>query len=81
MITREDRNLLVRVGKQLKDAAQLEFNGYGANWGVDAASREAKRRHDRLLRDERDLQALRRRLEADVPPSTLHMGPLAEMKP
>ena len=73
--TRVDRNLLLRVGKHLQAAAKLEFNGYGANWGADAESREAKKRYDRLLRDERDLEAMRKRLEAAFPAAT---APLAQ---
>lgn len=53
-ITREDRNLLVRVGKHLRDALAAEERGNGST-----------PLRDRLLRDERDLQALRRKLEHD----------------
>lgn len=53
LITREEKNLLVRVGKHLRDEIEAEERGEGST---------AKR--DRLLRDERDLAALRRRLEA-----------------
>lgn len=67
-ITRTDRALLIRIGGHLRAAAALEFNGYGNNWGADAESREAKRRFDRLRRDEGDLEALRKRLEAEVVP-------------
>lgn len=67
--TRTDRALLIRIGGHLREAAQTEFNGYGNNWGAGAEAREAKKRYDRLLRDERDLEALRKRLEAEVPPA------------
>lgn len=67
--SRVDRNLLLRVGKHLADAAQLEENGYGQNWGASAEARDAKRRFDRLHRDRRDLDALRKRLEAAHPDS------------
>lgn len=70
MFTRVDRNLLVRIGKQLAEDAQTEENGYGNNWGGSADAREAKRRFDRLQRDRRDLEALRKRLEASFPEST-----------
>lgn len=53
--TKEDRNLLVRVGKHLRDAIESEEHGEGST-----------PLRDRLLRDERDLQALRRRLEAHL---------------
>lgn len=66
--TKEDRNLLNRVSRTLRATAQLEANGYGPNWGASAEGREAKRRYDRILRDERDLTALRKRLEAQMVP-------------
>jgi len=67
---RTDRALLIRVGGHLRDAAQIEVNGYGPHWDESEDAKAAKRRHDRLLRDERDLEALRRRLEAvSVPPA------------
>ena len=66
--TRTDRALLIRIGGHLREAAQTEFNGYGNDWGGSADSREAKKAYDRLLRDERDLEALRKRLEAQMPP-------------
>jgi len=59
--------LLVRIGKTLREEIERE----------EAAARVAPgalgpvphwRRRDRLLRDERDLQALRRRLEAQIVP-------------
>lgn len=67
-ITRTDRALLIRIGGHLRAAAALEFNGYGNNWGCNAESKEVKRRYDRLCRDEGDLEALRKRLEAEVVP-------------
>ena len=61
--TKEDRNLLVRVGKTLREEIVREE----ANVGPGA---EALARRNRLLRDERDLAALRKRLEAQqVPPA------------
>jgi hypothetical protein len=55
--TKEDRNLLVRVGKHLRDEIEAEERGEGST-----------PRRDRLLRDERDLRALRMRLEAQAVP-------------
>ena len=52
LISREERNLLVRVGRHLRDAIEAEERGEGST-----------PLRDRLLRDERDLQALRKRLE------------------
>jgi hypothetical protein len=57
--TKEDRNLLVRVGKHLRNEIEAEERGEGST-----------PLRDRLLRDERDLRALRMRLEAQtVPPA------------
>ena len=58
--TREDRNLLVRVGKHLREELEAEERSEGST---------AKR--DRLLRDERDLTALRKRLEAQMVPAAV----------
>jgi len=67
--TRADRSLLIRAGGHLRAAAREEFERHGADWSASAQAVQAKARHDRLLRDERDLEALRRRLEAQVVPS------------
>lgn len=64
---RADRNLLVRVGKCLRDQADAIEQDHGADW---ASSPQAKKDHDRLRREERDLCALRRRLEAQSVPPT-----------
>lgn len=62
MITVADRNLMARVGRILRDrAAELEAE-HGANWAASPESRQAKRLFDRLHREERDLAALRLRL-------------------
>lgn len=59
--SREDRNLLVRVGKTMREEIVWE-EGHGPGWDMA--------RRDRLLRDERDLSQLRKRLEAQqVPPA------------
>ena len=66
--TREDRNLLVRVGKLLRaevDAAE----GVVADAAGSADAKATRARRDRLLRDERDLEGLRKRLEAAHPDS------------
>lgn len=67
-ITRTDRALLIRVGGHLRKSAGTLAAGFGLNWGESPESREAKKEHDRLLRDERDLEALRKRLEAQSVP-------------
>ena len=56
--TKDDRNLLIRIGRTLREAIEEEEDVRGST-----------PRRDRLLRDERDLTTLRRRLEAQqVPP-------------
>lgn len=60
--TREDRNLLVRVGKTLREEIVWEEE-QGPGWDMA--------RRDRLLRDERDLAHLRKRLEAQQVPSAV----------
>lgn len=62
-----DKLLMRRVGKLLAEQAdELELR-HGTNWAASPEAREAKRLHDRVRREERDLAALRRRLEAQVP--------------
>ena len=65
MISRADRNLLTRVGKILGEEAALEHAAFGNDWG-SADGKIAKRRHDRLLREQRDLADLRRRLMSEA---------------
>jgi hypothetical protein len=67
MITKTDHNLLVRVAKHLRTAAEREAAAYGENWGANHGARKAKARHDRLLCDERDLKVLRERLLKPAP--------------
>lgn len=56
--TKDDRNLLIRIGRTLREAIEEEEDVRGST-----------PRRDRLLRDERDLTTLRRRLEAQqIPP-------------
>ena len=55
--TKEDRNLLVRVGKHLRDVLEAEERSEGST-----------PKRDRLLRDERDLRALRLKLVAQMVP-------------
>lgn len=68
MITKLDIHLLTRIGKLLlEDAAAIESSE--TPWSADKASKAAKRTHDRILREARDLKALRVRLQADVIPA------------
>jgi hypothetical protein len=65
MINRADRNLLMRVERILAVAAEAEKI---ANYGVGGwAFTSSKAVYDRLLREHRDLVALRRRLEEEHP--------------
>lgn len=77
--TRTDRALMIRIGGHLRDQAMALQVAHGLNWGGTNDSRAAKKEHDRLLRDEHDLEQLRKRLEADgltVMPAPA--GPLSE---
>jgi len=67
-----DRNLLVRVGRCLKEQADDLERSCGADWSLDADHVQAKKDHDRLRREERDLAAFRKRLEALVVPQQSH---------
>lgn len=72
--TRTDRALLIRVGSHLTASAATLEEGHGLDWGKDDIARAAKKLRDRLRRDETDLAALRRRIEAqtlpEVPPAS-----------
>lgn len=58
-----DKFLMVRVGRCLRAQADALDKQHGANWAASPEARKAKRDHDRLRREERDLAALRARLE------------------
>lgn len=75
--TKADRNLLVRVTRHVREAAETERNSYGTPaWGDSAESKQAKRRYDRMKRDERDVIALRKRLEQSMDLSVPDCAPL-----
>lgn len=63
-----DLLLLSRVRKILLEEAGTIHRSH-APWGTDPGSKDIKRRHDRILREARDLGDLRKRLAAEVPPS------------
>lgn len=65
--TREDRNLLVRVGKVLKSDLVSVERLLGDSTLAPADRHDTKALRDRLLRDARDLEGLRKRLEAAHP--------------
>lgn len=60
--SKADRNLLVRIGRLLRARADAIEQEYGHGWS--AYSKE-KSFHDRLRREERDLAALRKRIDGD----------------
>lgn len=61
-INQADKNLLRRVGLCLKAQADELEKKYGDNWAATPEARQAKKDHDRLRREERDLAALRKRI-------------------
>lgn len=63
-LTKTDRNLLARVGKILREDAEAIAKAHSDNWAATPGAVDAKRRYDRLCREERDLAALRIRLSA-----------------
>jgi hypothetical protein len=69
MITKLDIHLLTRVGKLLTDDAAM-IEATETPWTTDAFSKSAKRKYDRILREARDLAALRKRLQADLGSAT-----------
>ena len=64
LISRDERNLLSRVGQHLREQIKSEEANTAPSVG-------ARGKRNRLLRDERDLAALRRRLEAGQAPLPL----------
>lgn len=67
-MTKYDLLLLSRVRKILIEEAAVIHRSQ-APWGTDTASKNVKRRHDRILREARDLADLRKRVAAELPPS------------
>lgn len=61
--TLTDKTLMMRAARQLKEQADVLLNRYGTNWAENDESKGAKRKFDRLLRDERDLRMLAKRFE------------------
>ncbi len=61
--TLTDKTLMMRAARQLKEQADVLLNRYGTNWAENDESKDAKRKFDRLLRDERDLRMLAKRFE------------------
>ena len=62
MITENDRNLLVRCARIVKSNAEALHATHSEAWPLGLKEKE-KRDHERLLREERDLRAMVKRLE------------------
>lgn len=67
MITKPDQNLLVRAARVLQANAKRLQRLYGTDWNADKDAKQAKRDFDRLLKEERDLRALIKRLAKPAP--------------
>ncbi len=68
IFTKTDKTLLDRAARIIHNQAVVEENSYkGDTWAATETGKEAKKRYDRLLRDERDLRALAKRLEKAMP--------------
>lgn len=63
--SRIDRNLLIRVGAFLREEAEAVKRANEPWTAADGA--RAKKRYERLLRDENELRNFRRRLETEHP--------------
>jgi len=62
-----DKALLERAARHLTERAD-NLERSNTPWGSTSEGRDAKRLHDRLRRDERDLRVLARRLASSVHP-------------
>lgn len=79
IITKLDIQLLARVRLLLlADAEALERSE--TPWTAANTSKSAKRTHDRILREARDLAALRRRLQEQVSAESGKLAPPAEQE-
>jgi hypothetical protein len=63
LLNKADINLINRAVRHIQAMANQLSIQFGAHWSADANAKLAKRRFDVLLRDKRDLIALRKRLE------------------
>lgn len=80
IFTNTDKTLMMRAARHLSTQAAELKNSFGQNWAFDKESRNAKREYDRLLRDERDLRALAKRLETAVANERAHADAQAPMQ-
>lgn len=63
LLTNADINLINRAARHIQATADQLSDNFAGGWSADANAKLAKRRFDVLLRDKRDLIALRKRLE------------------
>ena len=85
MFTLTDKTLLDRVARMVKEShqAMLARDCPAAGWGATEESRKAKLVFDRMVRDERDLRALGKRMcahfdvKADRTPAVMEATPAA----
>jgi hypothetical protein len=77
MFSKDDRNLLIRVGKTIQAQIALATAQASATQPGSAAHKAHKAMRNRLLRDNTDLIALRKRIEkavanqaAQIPPQS-----------
>ena len=63
LLSNADINLINRAIRHIRVMAAAIQGTNGPSWGPDAESKNAKRAYDRLMRDDRDMVALRKRLE------------------
>lgn len=75
IFTKTDKTLLDRAARFLHDQACVEEANYGPVWAATQEGKEAKKRFDRLLRDERDLRTLGKRLELEGATVEVSAGP------
>lgn len=66
IFTNTDKTLMMRAGRLLVEQAKVLKTLHGNNWAATPESRKTKLEHDRLLRDDRDLRELAKRLEKAV---------------
>jgi hypothetical protein len=63
MFTLTDKALLDRAARMINGSAkELRVEYEGSGWATTEAGRKAKQEYDRLLRDERDMRSLGKRL-------------------
>ena len=82
VFTKTDKTLLDRAARIVHNQAVIEETSYkGESWSTSEVGKEAKKRYDRLLRDERDLSANDKRLDKELPTVVYPAaGPANELK-